>query len=309
MIKKKETAQLQILDRCLTFIQSGKASIADCLQAYPEHVGFLKPLLLTALQTHSSLSPVGPSEAYIASTKTRILNQIHALKKESSNLKSRSKPRRFLLPRPALALLSLALVLMLLASGIGVASVSADALPGDTLYSVKRGVEELRLFLTIRPDKDAELLLAFTTERLQEIEDLLEANPSQDLSFVLQEYESMLSQLLEIAQEEDVLENPNTIELINRGISHHEEVLQSVLEKAPPAAQDGLENAIESSSHGKSVIQTIQEGGNPSDLAPGQQKKESENQGKPEDEDLDPSPKDKTKKPKPGDQSPDSDAD
>jgi hypothetical protein len=306
MLKKKETEQIKVLDQCLTFIQSGKASITNCLQAYPEYARYLEPLLLTALQAHSDLSPDGPDEAYITATKIRIVNQLQVLKKKPNNVKSILKRRRFLIPRPALAFLSLALVVMMLASGLGVANASADALPGDSLYPVKRGVEEFRLLLTIRPTKDAELLMTFTTERLQEIEDLLNSDPSHDLDTALQEYESMLSRLLQIAQEEDVLEDSDTIELINKGITHHQDVLQQVLEKAPTSAQEGLKNAIENSSHGKSVIQTIQGGGNPSDLAPGQQKKESENQGKPEDEDRGPKPKDKTKEPK--DEKPDSNA-
>lgn len=309
MIKKKETKQIKILDRCLTFVQSGKASIADCLKAYPDRAAFLEPLLLTALQAHSGLSPDGPDMAYIAATKIRIINQLQALKIKPQNAKSKPKRKRSLLPRPALAILSLALVLMMLASGLGVASASADALPGDALYPVKRGVEELRLLLTIRPAKDAELLIAFTTERLQEVEDLLKSDPSQDLTSALQEYESMLSRLLETAQEETVLENSETIELINQGIYHHQEVLQRVLEKAPASAHEGLENAIQNSNHGKSVIQTIQEGGDPNDLAPGQQKKETENQGKPEDEDRGPKPKDRTKEPKPKDEKPASNPD
>jgi hypothetical protein len=298
MLKKKETKQIEILDRCLTFIQSGKASIADCFKAYPEQAAFLEPLLLTALQARSGLSPDGPDQAYIAATKVRIINQLQALKRKPQYVKSKSIRKRSLLSRPALAILSLALVLIMLASGMGVASASADALPGDALYSVKRGVEELRLLLTIHPTKDAELLVTFTTERLQEIEELLNIDPSQDLGSALQEYENMLSRLLETAQEENVLEDLETIELINNGISHNQEVLQQVLEKAPASAYEGLENAIENSNHGKSIIQTIQEGGNPSDLAPGQQKKETENQGKPEDEDRGPKPKDKTKEPK-----------
>jgi hypothetical protein len=306
MIKKKESKQIKVLDRCLTLVQSGKASIADCLKAYPEQAAFLEPLLLTALQARSSLSPDRPDEAYIAATEIRIINQLQALKRKPHPVEAKSKQKRALLPRPALAILSLALVLMMLVSGIGVASASADALPGDALYSVKRGVEEVRLLLTIHPTKDAELLIAFTTERLQEIEDLVQSDPTQDLGSALQEYESMLSRLLETAQEENVWEDSETIELIHNGISHNQEVLQRVLEKAPASAHEGLENAIENSNHGKSVIQTIQEGGSPSDLAPGQQKKESENQGKPEDEDRGPKQKEKTKEPKPKEEKPNS---
>lgn len=303
-MKKNEIGQIEILDTCLTLIPSGKASIDDCLQTYPEHADFLEPLLQTALQAHSHLSPDGPDDAYVTSTKIRIMNQIQALNQGRQNVKDKSYRRRIAFPRPSLAFLSLTLVLIMLLSGIGVTSASAYALPGDALFPVKRGVEELRLLLTLRPTEEAELLLEFAGERLQEIEDLLKVDPSQDLDFALQEYEGMLSRLLEMTQEEEVLEDSDTLDIINSGISNHEEVLQRVLEKAPASAHKGLENAIQKSSHGKEVIQSIQEGGNPSDLAPGQQKKETEDQGIPADESHGPKPKDKTKGPKPKDETP-----
>ena len=303
-MKKKETAQAEILDQCITLIQAGKASISDCLQAYPEHASYLEPLLLTAIEAQSKLSPKGPDKRYISTTRIRILNQLQALQIEHHKARATRPRTRTRLPRPALALLSLVLVLIIMGSGIGVASVSAKVLPGDTLYPVKRSMEELQLFFTIQPTKDAELLLAFTAERVQEIEDLLKLDPTQDLSPAIQEYDGMLSRLLETAQEDEVLEDPDVLDLINGGISHHQEVLQNVLEQAPPSAQEGLENAIERSSHGKSVIQTIQEGGSPSDLAPGQQKKETEDQSKPENNGQGPKDKDKTKAPKPKDETP-----
>ncbi len=303
-MKKKEITQIEILDACLTLIQSGKASIVDCLETYPEHGGFLEPLLQAAHQAHSDLSPSGPDEGYITTTKIRILNQLHAQKIEPKDLKAKPHPRRILIRRPALAFLSLTLILIMLISGIGVTSASASALPGDSLYAVKRGVEELQLLFTIRPSKDAELLMKFSAERLQELEELLKLDSSQDLDLALQEYEGMLSRLLEVAQVEGIAEDTELLEVINRGISNHEEVLQRVLESAPLSAQKGLENAIQNSSHGKDVIQTIQEGGSPSDLAPGQEKKESENQGNPEDENRGPKPKDKTKGPKSKDETP-----
>lgn len=303
-MKKIETAQTEILDQCLTLIQAGKATIADCLQAYPEHAAYLEPLLITAIEVQSELSPKSPDESYIDTTRIRILNQLQMLHKGADVGEVKPSRIRIRLARPALALLSLALVLMILTSSIGVVSASANALPGDTLYPVKRSIEELQLFFTTQPTKDAELLLAFTAERVQEIEDMMNTDPTQDLSSAILEYDGMLSRLLETAQEDSILEDPEVLDLINGGISHHEEVLQSVLEKAPPSAQEGLENAIEHSNHGKSVIQTIQEGGSPSDLAPGQQKKESEEQSNPENNGQGLKDKDKTKGPKPKDETP-----
>jgi hypothetical protein len=303
-MNKKEITQLEILDSSLTLIQSGKATVVDCMQTYPEHANFLEPLLLTANQVHSDLAPDGPTEAYISTTKIRILNQLKVPKSERQEVKDKIRRRHFALPKPAWAFISLALVLIMFISGIGVSSASANSLPGDTFYPVKRGIEELRLMLTFRPVKEAELLMEYTGERLQEMEELLEIDPTSDLNLALQEYDGMLSRLLEIAQDEGISGNTNILEEIDSGISNHEEVLQRVLEEAPPSAQKGLENAIENSSHGKEVIQSIQEGESPSDLAPGQQKKDSENQSEPADEDQGSKPEDKGKGPKPKDETP-----
>jgi hypothetical protein len=73
-----------------------------------------------------------------------------------------------------------------------------------------------------------------------------------------------------------------------------------VLENAPTSAHQGLENALERSNHGKTVIEYIQDGGNPSDLAPGQQKDKPGGKDKeePEDKNDKPHPKGKTPGPK-----------
>jgi hypothetical protein len=303
-MKKKKITQTEILDQCLTLIQLGKASIPDCLQTYPEYAGFIEPLLLIALQVQSTLAPDDPNDAFVAATKMRIVNQLRASRKAPQTVRVKPHRRRLFIPRPAMAAITLVCAFIMLISGFGVTSVSAKALPGDSLYPVKRSMEELRLLLTTSPTEDAKLLTEYMGRRLQEMEELSKLDSSQDLELSIQEYEGMLSRLLEIAQDEEVLEDTETLEVIDSGFSKQEEVLQRVLDAAPPSAQTGLENAIEHSDHGKEVIQTIKEGGNPSDLAPGQQKRETEDQTQPEDEDHGSKSKDKSKGPKPKDETP-----
>jgi hypothetical protein len=300
--------QLEILDRCLDRIQSGAGSIADCLEAYPEHAVFLESFLSTAIELRSELSPKGPSPAYAESTKIRILNQVRSLQSKPVKTKLGRRLRLALSSRPGYAILSVALILTLLLSGLGVTTASAQALPGDMLYSVKRGVEEIRLAFSTTVPGDADLLTQFTQERLDELEQLAASERTMDFEQALEEYGSLLSRLLEVAEEDEIQDDPEILEEIHGGIAHHEEVLHRVLEKAPSAAHKGLENAIENSNHGKSVIEYIQQGGNPSDLAPGQQKKDSneEDQGKQERGKDKPHPNDKTPGPKPKDTSPDS---
>ncbi|HEX3096021.1 MAG TPA: DUF5667 domain-containing protein, partial [Patescibacteria group bacterium] len=62
----------------------------------------------------------------------------------------------------------------------GTAYASADALPGDTLYNVKRTVEDARVVLAPTADSKLQLQLEFAQKRLQELETLrANENPKQ----------------------------------------------------------------------------------------------------------------------------------
>jgi hypothetical protein len=280
-MNKEEVVQSEILDKCLTLIQSGEMSIADCLEAYPEHSAFLEPLFSTAHEVRVAFSPNSPPKAFINTTKIRVLNQLQMLQGKTLKLSGNLRKRGFLKHRPAFAFLSLALVFILLFSGIGLSNASAEALPGDTLYGVKRGVEELRLLLSFSPNGDAELLSEFSDARLSEIEELISTDTLINLDLALVEYEQMLSRLLDVVEDEEIMNDVDMLDKIHGGITNHEEVLQRVMEKAPPSAQKGLVNALEHSNNGKETIKHIREEGHPRDSAPGQQKKDSKGRGKP----------------------------
>ncbi|MGW4893733.1 DUF5667 domain-containing protein [Kitasatospora sp. NPDC004240] len=65
----------------------------------------------------------------------------------------------------------------------GVAAASGNALPGDTLYGMKRGLEELRLTLADSDSERGELLLDHASTRLGEAKSLMgRAGPSTSLS-------------------------------------------------------------------------------------------------------------------------------
>ena len=251
-----------------------------CLEEYSEFIEFLKPPLELAVETCSLLAPSEPDKAFASNTKIRIFNQLQAQQRRTEKVAITPRRVRRWVPRPAFALLSLAIVLAMLFSGIGVAGASANALPGDALYGVKRGIEEARLTFTLSVIGDAELLTELTAARLGEIETLINSGRETDLPIAIKEYEAMLTRLLTIADDEALTNEAEILDKIHFGLSHHENVLQRVLENAPPAARKGLENAIEKSGHGKAVIEQIQSGGSPSDLAPGQQKKTEEPPGR-----------------------------
>ena len=271
-----ETRRLELLDECLSQIQAGKASVSDCLEAYPEHQDFLKPHLMIAFQMRDLLAPPQPSEGYIEQSKIRLLNRIRAQQPKHTRPKNEKARRRSWVMRPAFATIALAIAFIGIVSGVGVASASASALPGDALYNVKLGIEETRLAFSLDPASDAELLIQFASTRLEEVSALSETSRDDDVELALLGYEETISRLIDLSISDEITEDPEVLDKIHNGLDHHQDVLLRVMEKAPPSAIKGLENAMERSIHGKEVIERIQSGGHPSDLAPGQQDKDKE---------------------------------
>lgn len=274
-MNRAEAKSLEILDRCLSRIQAGEVTIHACLEAYPKLVGEFEPLLTAALRLRSQLAPSGPNPSFASNAKMRILNQIQA-KQKKQRAQINLRRRGMVVFKPAYAILGLLMIFGLLGSGFGLINASAEALPGEPLYGVKRGVEETRLALTWSASGDADLLTQFTYERLEEMNTAFSTGLDTAAQLALMEYESMLARLLDLADDEALQDEPETIEKIHNGIAHHEEVLRAVLEKAPASAQAGIERALEKSSHGKAVLEQLQQGLHPSDIAPGQEKKTSE---------------------------------
>ena len=275
-----EKKRLELLDDCLSQIQAGKASVSDCLEAYPEHQEFLKSHLMIAFQMRDLLAPPHPSEGYIEQSKIRLLNRIRAQQPKHTRPKTEKARRRSWVMRPAFATIALAIAFIGIVSGVGVASASASSLPGDALYNVKLGIEETRLAFSLDPASDAELLIQFASTRLEEVSALSETSRDDDVELALLGYEETISRLIDLSISDELTEDPEVLDKIHYGLEHHQEVLLRAMAKAPPSADKGLknalQNAIERSSRGKEIIEYIQGGGSPSDLAPGQQDKDKD---------------------------------
>src|SRR3972149_6857 len=145
---RKTESLAGVLDRWPARVQSGAATVEDCLREYPELADQLGPLLLTARQAGDLLAPSGPTAAYRAASEARLLNRLRAAQVVDQGERSRvidrpvrrrsfaglGRPRAW---RPAYALAGLALALALIGSGLGGARAagglrgpSADMEPG-----------------------------------------------------------------------------------------------------------------------------------------------------------------------------------
>jgi hypothetical protein len=273
---RKTESLAEVLDRCLARVQSGAATVEDCLRDYPELADQLGPLLRTARQAGDLLAPSGPTAAYRAASEARLLNRLRAAQVVERGERSRvierpTRKRTFAwLGSPpawksAYALAGLALALALIGSSIGVASAAAGSLPGDGLYGVKRGLEELSLALSPTRAGDAALLLDFADRRLVEARALVETGRDGDLPAALAGYERALDRLLARADRDE-----ESLSRLEAAIEQHEQVLSRVLERAAPQARQAAQRALERSRQGREQVEQQRQSQRPENVPPGQ---------------------------------------
>lgn len=144
-------------------LESGE-SVDRILRRHPARAAELRPILETAAQLPDL--PPSPSPEARAASQGVLLQRAQQLRDEAS--RSRSWPSR---PRFIFSFVSV-LVLILIA-GAALLPTSADALPGDALYPLKRAGESVRLLLA-PPSEKGDLRLQLEDERNSEVYEMLE---------------------------------------------------------------------------------------------------------------------------------------
>ena len=188
-----------VLDECVELVRKGEADIQACLARYPEYSEDLRGLLETALAFQDGGVPE-PNHQAMDQGRERLLKAV-----EERRLAQARSPGFLgrLLGSPALkwagAMAGLAALLLV---GGGVALASGESLPGDALYPVKRGMEDVRLVLTpskagkasfhiaLAENRAVELAMVASTPRPERIEAL-----SRDLSHNLTEAQRLVGTL------------------------------------------------------------------------------------------------------------------
>jgi hypothetical protein len=233
--------QSKLLDTLLTRLQGGDATLKNLVSEELSGEEQLQDLLVLASRTQTALSPPNPDPQYVQNAELRLFNHLRARRKKAAAAKVRRLiPRITRVP----ALVSLILVIAIVAGTVGVGSASAAALPGDGLYTVKLGLEEIRLFLTIRAEEDLQLLSDFSDERLREVELLSDADRADDLDDALKGYVSSIDRLSDAAETIASLE---LSEKIQEKLLRHVDVLETVQAQVPIQAQGAIQGAIDRS--------------------------------------------------------------
>ncbi len=154
----------RILDECLDALLSGQMGLEDCLARYPDETDALRPALQVALLTHHLKKPVMADDA-VDALETRLRGEMLA--------KRRQRPPFFAPYRKLAAMIALVVLLTMAASG-GAVAASANSLPGDFLYPLKRLWEAIILALSSLNHAQDDVWLHLAETRLDEAESLAE---------------------------------------------------------------------------------------------------------------------------------------
>lgn len=245
-----------ILDKCILALRDQGATPAECLIDYPDHRAELEPLLQISTSLMAVQGMTAPPEFREVAV-TRMKNLISAYPRRSDVSQTAMAPlirpeRRLtgILPtrrwRPAFSVLAVVIVMWLMV-GSGVVYGANKALPGDTLYPVKRSVETTQLVLTTNTAKEAKLHLQFADKRLDELAIVMQENRQHVMGDVLSDYEThvgAVSVFLDTGAELTPMQLADLAKLIKARLEQHQTRLSELLSLAPPELQAGIESAM-----------------------------------------------------------------
>ena len=163
-----------IFEECLRQIRGG-VPLDQVLKAYPRYEARLRPLLETAVLASSlNSAPTIPASAR-AKSKNAFLEALA------------SAPRAVPWYSPAVLLRSAwstAVFLFILTAGlVWTGLVSAESLPGDSLYPLKITAERTRLLIASNPSQRLQLENEYDQERADEVEALFGQNRHTEVTF------------------------------------------------------------------------------------------------------------------------------
>jgi hypothetical protein len=242
-----------VLVQCVEDVKAGKSSIEDCLGRYPSMREQLEPLLKIALEIQEPVD-IKPSPVFKARARIWLMDQIRGRQTVTRwpwpryNIWVNPIPyvRRF-----SMASIILAVILVLSAAGGGTVYAAQDSLPGDTLYPVKLGTEQVIMALPGNDVAKAERALNFVERRMGEMEALADKGRSQFLGSAVEGYGHALNMTLSRIERAGNrgLAAGNVTARVANATAQHLFVLDTVYDKVPDVAKPAI-------AHARNVSQT-----------------------------------------------------
>ncbi|MFC1899197.1 DUF5667 domain-containing protein [Chloroflexota bacterium] len=226
----------EILTQCIEDIKAGRASLEDCLDGYPDMRRELEPLLRIALSIKEP-ADIRPSDAFKVRARVNLIEHIHASQsgKKATRYQSQASVRHEWYTGWARAVaIAVAVILIISAVGTGTAFASQSSLPGDTLYSVKLGTEQIQRIVTFDDVAEVELELKFASTRLDELEEII-SMPASQTAITTGSYDRILTMsIINVIQNEQnqLFTNTAQSDRIAIAVSGYERNLNLAITKA-----------------------------------------------------------------------------
>jgi len=170
-----------VLETCLTALDSG-ADLETCLNLFPALSDELRPVLETAAQARAVAVNTPPANVQRRG-KARLLQAAAEMREQKAAALPFWKRKNNAGHSFRLAFSALAVIAFMLTGGTGLVSASSSALPGDHLYPVKRGWEDVQLAFIFDPHEHEHLSQQFEKERLDEIHHLFDTGRTEHVYF------------------------------------------------------------------------------------------------------------------------------
>jgi hypothetical protein len=158
------------LEQALTQLESG-SELEDIQSAYPDLTAELETAVMAKSISQEEIPPGAASRS-----RTRILARADQLRRDI-------QPRRLLFNRVPRFTISFIIIAVLLLSSGGLVVASAQAIPGDQLYGVKRTLETVRLGLAVNPQSHQHIEELYQSRRVDEVQRLLELGRPEMVEF------------------------------------------------------------------------------------------------------------------------------
>jgi len=236
-----------ILAQCIEDVKVGKYSLEDCLERYPAMRKELEPLLRIALNIQEP-PDVRPSEAFKIRARVNLMEHIHASQAGKETTRSATKPGVRLSWHTGwlrAATIIVTVIIAISALGTGTAYASQGSIPGDILYPVKLGTEQIQRVLTADGVKEVELELRFANKRLEEMESVIYKRPG-EISVAVTGYERNLNlAIIEVEQIKNYEISARMLEMIAFDVSNHLYILEELEDSASEEVRGSIGNAID----------------------------------------------------------------
>ena len=224
-------ATTNILDRCIRQIETGKASVEQCVSRFPAYRRELERVLPLVARLTSARS-VKPSLEFRQQSQERLMRRLPIRPKRAASFRA-SQGFVFQVQGRRVNMawgLVLALVFSLVAGG-GVVYASDQAAPGDVLYGLDRAIEDVQLDLTKDPSQVIRLQLDLAGERVEEIQKLKDGGDIALIGQALSDYGASISSALD--QLELAPNQPEIESVIEVELAAHNQALAQVDDEEP----------------------------------------------------------------------------